>query len=41
MLGLVIIDVLGDILQAAGDVRRFVAGGGEDVVGRDNAADAE
>ena len=41
MLRLVMIDVLRDVLQAAGDVRRFVAGGGEDVVSGDDAADAE
>ena len=41
MLRLVVVDVLRDVLQAAGDVRRFVAGGGEDVVGGDDAADAE
>ena len=41
MLRLVMVDMLRDVLQAAGDVRRFVARGGEDVVSGDDAADAE
>ena len=41
MLRLVLVDVLRDVLQAAGDVRRFVAGSGEDVVCGDDAAGAQ
>jgi hypothetical protein len=41
MLRFVSIDVLSDILQAAGDVRGFVACGCEDVVGGDDAADPQ
>ena len=41
MLRFVPVDVLSHILQAAGDVGRFVAGRCEDVVGGDDAADPE
>jgi hypothetical protein len=41
MLRLILVDVLSDVLQAAGDVRRFVARGCEDVVGGDDTADPE
>src|SRR5260370_19321991 len=41
MLRLVLVDVLSHILEAAGDVRRFVARCCEDVVGGDDAADAD
>jgi hypothetical protein len=37
MLRLELVDVICDILHAAGDMRRLVPGGGEDVVGGDNA----
>jgi hypothetical protein len=41
MLGFEFVDMIGDVFQAAGDVRRFVVGGREDVVGGNDAATAE
>ena len=37
MLRFVVVSVPGEVLEAGSDVRRFISGGGEDVIGGDNA----